>query len=84
MDEVRGAGLALAYTIIYVWGGPVYASCTCSQAGKSTLPYYFIGLGTLLSYLPLYRYRKRIEDKRGAPPPAEQQASMMAATGSSP
>ena len=37
---------------------------TCSQAGKSTLPYYFIGIATLLTYLPLYWWRKKIEDKR--------------------
>ena len=75
--------IALVYAIIYVWGGPVYASCTCSQAGKSTLPYYFIGIATLLSYLPLYWYRKYVEDKRAAPPSAEH-TSALAATGSSP
>ena len=56
--------LALVYAVIYFWGGPMYASCTCSQAGKSTLPYYFIGIATLLTYLPLYWWRKKIEDKR--------------------
>jgi amino acid transporter len=84
-EWMKYAALALAfvYAVIYVWGGPVYASCTCSQAGKSTLPYYFIGIGVLLAYLPLYMYRKRVEDKRDAPPTPEQ-AGMMAATGSSP
>jgi amino acid transporter len=64
--------LALFYAIIYFYGGPVYASCPCSLAGRNTLVYYFIGLGTLASYLPLYWYRKRVEDKRTAeePPPA--------------
>jgi amino acid transporter len=57
-------GLAAVYAVIYFWGGPVYASCKCSLAGKSTLPYYFIGIATLLSYLPFYWYRKRIEDRR--------------------
>jgi amino acid transporter len=61
-------GMALVYAVIYVYGGPVYASCTCSQAGKSTLPYYFIGIATLLTYFPLYWYRKNVQDKR---PPAE-------------
>jgi amino acid transporter len=56
--------IALFYAVIYFYGGPVYASCTCSLAGKSTLPYYFIGWGVLLAYLPLYMYRKRVEDKR--------------------
>jgi hypothetical protein len=82
---MKYAALALAfvYAVIYVWGGPMYASCTCSQAGKSTLPYYFIGIGVLLAYLPLYWYRKRVEDKRDAPP-APEQAGMMAATGTGP
>jgi hypothetical protein len=42
----------------------VYASCACNAAGTKTLPYYFIGWGVLLAYLPMYWYRKRIEDKR--------------------
>jgi amino acid transporter len=57
-------GLALFYAVIYFYGGPVYAACSCSLAGRSTLVYYFIGIGTLLVYLPLYWYRKRVEDKR--------------------
>ncbi|MBV9048317.1 MAG: hypothetical protein JOY58_08610, partial [Solirubrobacterales bacterium] len=56
-----------------------------SQAGKSTLPYYFIGIATLLSYLPLYWYRKRIEDRRD---PAQthdsDEAPAVATSGSSP
>jgi amino acid transporter len=71
-------GLAFLFAVIYIWGGPVYASCTCSQAGKSTLPYYFIGIAVLLSYAPLWWYRKYIEDKRAAPPAAQPVA---AATG---
>jgi amino acid transporter len=60
-------GIAFVYAIIYFYGGPVYASCKCSLAGKSTLPYYFIGWGVLLAYLPMYYYRKRVEDRRTAP-----------------
>jgi amino acid transporter len=65
-------GLAAFYAVIYFYGGPVYASCPCSLAGRNTLVYYFIGLGTLASYLPLYWYRKRVEDRKMAqePPPA--------------
>jgi amino acid transporter len=63
-------GLAVFYAIIYFYGGPVYAACACSLAGRSTLVYYFIGIGTLLAYLPLYWYRKRIEDKRSLEVPA--------------
>ena len=57
--------LALFYAIIYFWGGPLYASCSCNAAGRKTLPYYFIGLGVLALYLPLYWYRKR-DDRRAA------------------
>ena len=28
--------------------------CTCNAAGHKTLPYYFIGIATLLSYLLFY------------------------------
>ena len=59
--------LAAFYAVIYFYGGPVYAACTCSLAGKNTLVYYFIGIGTLLSYLPLYWYRKNVEDKKQPP-----------------
>ena len=63
-------GLAVFYAIIYFYGGPIYAACTCSLAGRSTLVYYFIGIATLLAYLPLYWYRKSIEDKRMREVPA--------------
>jgi amino acid transporter len=59
--------IAGVYAIIYFYGGPVYASCKCSLAGKSTLPYYFIGWAVLLSYLGFYWYRKRVEDPKQAP-----------------
>jgi amino acid transporter len=66
-------GMAALYAVIYFYGGPVYASCSCNAAGRKTLPYYFIGIGVLLMYLPLYYWRKR-DDRRaalqsgGAPP----------------
>ena len=55
------------YAIIYFYGGPVYANCTCNAAGRKTLPYYFIGWAVLLSYSLFYAYRKRVEDKRTTP-----------------
>jgi amino acid transporter len=55
--------LALFYAIIYFYGGPIYASCTCNAAGHKTLPYYFLGIVVLLSYYPLYKWRKR-DDKK--------------------
>jgi amino acid transporter len=66
--------IAILYAIIYFYGGPVYANCACNAAGTTTLPFYFIGWGVLLLYLPLYYYRKRVEDKRvtqteAVPPP---------------
>ncbi len=68
VDEVRRALLiAAVYAVIYFYGGPVYANCTCNAAGRKTLPYYFIGWAVLLSYLLFYAYRKRVEDKRPAP-----------------
>jgi amino acid transporter len=70
-EFMKYVALALAafYAIIYFYGGPVYAACTCSLAGRSTLVYYFIGIGTLLAYLPLYWYRKSVEDKKTAEVP---------------
>jgi len=63
----------------------VYADCSCNAAGKKTLPYYFIGIGVLLAYLPMYWYRKRYEDKRpSATAPADNQAAVMAAPGAGP
>src|SRR6266702_323122 len=60
-------GLAALFAVIYFYGGPVYASCPCSLAGRHTLVYYFIGWGVLAAYLPLYWYRKNVEDKKHAP-----------------
>jgi amino acid transporter len=57
-------GLAALFAVIYFYGGPLYASCKCSQAGHSTLVYYFVGIGVLLAYLPLYWWRKRVENPR--------------------
>jgi amino acid transporter len=55
--------MAALYAVIYFYGGPVYASCSCNAAGRKTLPYYFIGIAVLLAYLPLYYWRKR-DDRR--------------------
>jgi amino acid transporter len=64
--------IAALFAVIYFWGGPVYASCSCSQAGRSTLPYYFIGLAVLAAYYPLYLWRKRgdARNKANETPPA--------------
>jgi len=51
-------GLALFYLVIWLYGGIYY-----SKIGH-TLVYYLIGWGVLISYLPLYWYRVKVEDKR--------------------
>jgi amino acid transporter len=63
-------GIAGVYLVIYFYGGPTYAACACNAAGRKTLPYYFIGIGTVLSYLFFYWYRKYVEDRRFATEPA--------------
>ncbi len=64
--------IAAIYAVIYFYGGPVYASCSCNAAGHKTLPYYFLGILVVLMYFPLWWYRKYVEDKRtretSAPP----------------
>ena len=71
--------MAAFFLLIYFYGGPTYASCTCSQAGKSTLPFYFLGFGALALYLPLYLWRKLVEDKRdGGSVKADSDATMPA------
>ncbi|MBV8954719.1 MAG: hypothetical protein JO179_11320, partial [Solirubrobacterales bacterium] len=74
-------GIAGMYLVIYFWGGPTYASCACNAAGRKTLPYYFIGIAVLLSYVVLWAYRKYVEDKRHAPAEA---SAAMTPTGASP
>jgi amino acid transporter len=57
--------IALLYFIIWIYGGIVYTSLPNSLLnGNDTRVYYFIGWAILLSYLPLYWYRKRVEDPR--------------------
>jgi len=53
-------GMAVFYFVIWLYGGIYY-----SIIGK-TLVYYLIGWGVLISYLPLYWYRVKVEDKREA------------------
>lgn len=69
-------GLAAVYVVIWIFGGIVYTSLpNSSLSNHDTRIYYFIGWVILLSYLPLYWYRRRVEDPRhtaidrGEPPP---------------
>jgi amino acid transporter len=76
-------GLAAVYTFIYFYGGITYSTCKCSEAGHSTLPYYFIGFAVLAAYLPMYWWRKRDDVRSGASAPMtiRQQAAAAAAGG---
>jgi amino acid transporter len=73
--------LAAFYTFIYFYGGITYSTCKCSEAGHSTLPYYFIGFAVLAAYLPLYWWRKRDDVKTGAGAPMTIRQQAAAASG---
>ena len=57
--------LALFYGIVWLYGGLVY-----SKIGDAQI-YFYLGWATLLAYLPLYWYRRYVEDARQAVVPAE-------------
>ncbi len=73
-EWMKYVALAMAgvFAVIYFYGGPMYASCSCNAAGRTTLPYYFIGIAVLASYYPLYLWRRRGDAKNalGAAPVA--------------
>ena len=61
--------LAALFFVFWIYGWLVYTSLpNSSLGGANTRVYYFIGWGILLSYLPLYWYRKKVEDKKHAEP----------------
>ena len=59
--------MAAGYFVIWFYGGLVYTSLpnACSAAPNTRI-YYFIGWVILLSYLPLYWYRIKVEDPKHA------------------
>jgi amino acid transporter len=57
--------LAAFYAFVWLYGGISYA-----RIGHTEV-YYFLGWAVAAAYIPFYLYRKRVEDKREAPPPAE-------------
>ena len=71
--------MAIGYFIIWSFGGLVYTSLpNAALGGADTRVYFFIGWAILLSYLPLYWYRVKVEDPRHAreaPPEASQMAA---------
>ena len=59
--------MAALYFVIWIYGGIVYTGLpNAALGGSNTRIYYFIGWAILLSYLPLYWYRKRVEDPKHA------------------
>jgi amino acid transporter len=59
--------MAAGYFVIWLYGGVVYTGLpNASLGGANTRIYYFIGWAILLSYLPLYLYRVKIEDPKHA------------------
>jgi len=50
-----------------LYGGIIYTGLpNASLGGANTRVYYFIGWGILLSYLPLYLWRTKVEDPKYA------------------
>ena len=59
--------MAALYFVIWIYGGIVYTGLpNAALGGANTRVYYFIGWAILLSYLPLYWYRVKIEDPKHA------------------
>jgi len=59
--------MAALYFVIWSFGGLVYTSLpNAALGGNDTRVYFFIGWLILLSYLPLYWYRKKVEDPKYA------------------
>jgi amino acid transporter len=71
--------MAAGYFVIWSYGGLVYTSLpNALLGGADTRIYFFIGWVILLSYLPLYWYRIKVEDPKyaaEAPPDAPQMAA---------
>ncbi|MCI0423975.1 MAG: APC family permease [Acidobacteria bacterium] len=54
-------GIGVFFLFVWIYGG-YYASDIAVAAGKRWL--FFLGLGIILLYLPLYLYRRLVEDRR--------------------
>ena len=54
--------LAAFFLIVWAFGGFFY-----SDIG-GTKTYYYLGIATLLTYIPLFLYRTRVQDKKEPPP----------------
>ena len=63
---LRHIALAIAIVLLFVWcyGGYYASDLVPELAGKRWL--FFLGLGVILIYLPLYAFRRYVEDARSA------------------
>ena len=60
---LRYVALAIGVFFLFVWiYGGYYASDIAVAAGKRWL--YFMGLGIIMLYVPLYSYRRLVDDRR--------------------
>jgi amino acid transporter len=72
--------MAALYFVIWIYGGIVYTGLpNASLGGANTRVYYFIGWAILLSYLPLYWYRVKVEDPKYAAAEGGPEPQQMAA-----
>jgi amino acid transporter len=55
--------LAAIYAVCYFYGGPVWALSTFTLAHQNTMVYYVLGLITLVTYAPLYWWRRWTDKK---------------------
>ncbi len=73
-DWVRFVALALGVFFLFVWiYGGYYASDIAVAEGKRWL--FYLGLGILLLYVPLYAYRRIVEDPRALAADARERAA---------
>jgi hypothetical protein len=60
-------GIGVAILVVWIYGG-YHAPDVAVGPGKRWL--FFLGLGFFLLYLPLYAYRRYVEDRRANDPRA--------------
>ena len=73
--------IAAVYTIIYFYGGPTYAACTCNAAGTQDAPVLLHRDRRRARLLPVVQVAQAYDDKRyqeETPPPAAVAAPPMA------
>ena len=78
-DWMRFAALVIGVLFAFVWiYGGYHAADIAVAAGKRWL--FFLGLGIISLYLPLYAYRRFVEDRRFLPSERELNAEVSVAS----